>query len=480
MFLTQLTKSIQDRQLIVPNERLLIGVSGGTDSMALLHGLHQLAPKFGWELYVVHVNHQLRGDASEQDALYVAKYCEQANIPYQIKRVNVQAMKATTGGNKQAIARHLRYEAFLQVAKAWNIQKLVLAHHADDQVETILMRLLRGTGPSGLSGIPISREWEGLHIVRPLQNIFREEMESYLQAEKITPREDESNQSLQYTRNRLRLQLLPELQTYNPQVKHSLIHLGKIMAEEEQVWETWTKDAADLVATQVGEQEYQIDLSRFLVLPVALQRRTVKLILSCLATNHEKIAAGLEEITPAREADPISYHTIDQVLYLASHPSPSVWIFLPGGIKGVRSYNTLRLTKDYIDVTEQDWLCSLQVSGITYLPYGLIEAEISTASSSVISTNNDKVVFDADQLPLDSLTVRNRRPGDRMHPFGFSGHKRVKSMLMEAKIPVVDRGKHPLILAGGKIIWIPGVRRSAIAPVTKYTTHLLSLVWLGK
>lgn len=471
MFLSKLEESIQSNALFLPNERLLLGVSGGTDSMALLNGLHELAKKYGWQIDVVHVNHQLRGEASKRDAEYVAHYCAKRQIPFEIKLVDVQKVKTEQGGNKQAIARKLRYEVFRQVAKARQIKKLVLAHHADDQVETVLMRIIRGTGPSGLTGISTIREWGDLQIVRPLRDIYRKEMEDYLRLENIVPREDVSNRSIHYTRNRLRLQLIPELMDYNPQVKQSLLQLSKLMEEEERVWEEWTTESLKSVATHKNENDYYIDLSQFLTLPVALQRRTVKLILSYLVSKSEKSEVGMET-TPE-----ISYFAVDQVLYLATHPSPSVWIFLPGGIKGVRSYDSLRLTKEYIDVAEQKWCCSLQVPGITYLTSGMIESSVLSTSTNMTFETKYEVYFDADKLPLDSLLVRNRRPGDRMRPFGFSGHKQIKSIFMEMKIPVEVRDKKPLVVAGEDIIWIPGIRRSIIAPVSDQTTRILRLIW---
>jgi tRNA(Ile)-lysidine synthase len=439
--------------------------------MTLLHGLLQLAPEQGWKIHVVHVDHQLRGHASEQDAQYVASYCEQKQVPYQVKRVNVTESKAITGGSIQTTARRLRYKAFREVAEEWKISKLVLAHHADDQVETILMRILRGTGPSGLVGIRTHREWGNLQIVRPLRNIFREELEGYLQKENIVPREDESNQSLTYTRNRLRLELMPTLLQYNPQVKQSILQLGNLMEDEEQVWAQKTIESVKLVANKVGNQEYQIDIKQFLTLPVALQRRTVKLILSCLTSRSEKLEIELDA------AQEFPYRSIDQVLYLASHSTPSVWISLPGGIKGVRSYDILRLTKDYINVVEQEWSCPLQVPGITYLSNGFMKASLSTTLPTKTFTNKSEAVFDAGELALDNLTVRNRRAGDRIRPYGFQGHKQVKSLLMEEKIPLAERGKQPFVVSGNEIIWIAGVRHTAIAPVTDHTTHFLMLVW---
>ncbi|MXQ54539.1 tRNA lysidine(34) synthetase TilS [Shimazuella alba] len=463
MFLAKLESEIKQYQLFNNGEKILVGVSGGTDSIALLHGLVRLAPEYRWQIHVVHVNHQLRGEASDQDADYVAKFCEKYQIPYQIKKVDVQAKRAEDGGNKQAIARQLRYRAFQAVAQEQGIKKLTLAHHADDQVETMVMRLIRGTGPSGLVGMKRIRVLGSIQVVRPLLRIYRKEMEDYLEDCQIVPREDESNQSTLYTRNRLRLELIPDLMSYNPHVKQALLQLGSLIEEEEEVWQKWTNEGVASISTKVSEQEYLIDIKSFLSYPVALQRRMVKLILNCLTDEN------------------LPYHSIEQVLQLVVHPSPSVWIFLPGGIKGVRSYEKLRLTKDYINKAEAEWIFPLQIPGITYLPQGAIQSIISsTPFHSDTRESPHKAVFDAEQLDLAHLSVRNRRAGDRIRPYGFSGHKQVKALFMEKKIPLSQRNKQPIVVVKDEIVWIPNIRRSAIAPVTPETSRFLMLQWLEK
>jgi tRNA(Ile)-lysidine synthase len=462
LFLTKLEQEIKRDQLLQTGDKVLVGVSGGTDSMALLHGLHQLAKTHDWIIYVVHVDHQLRGKESEEDAKYVANFCENQHIPYQIEKVDVTAKKTEEGGNKQEIARELRYQAFLRVAKKWNISKMALAHHADDQVETIVMRVLRGTGPSGLTGIPKTRSWQGMQIVRPLLAFYRSELEQYLDLMRIIPRQDESNQSTVYTRNRLRLELIPDMMRYNPQVKQAILQLGKLVEEEEEVWEKWTKDLLPIVSAKMSEHEYQIDIKSFLSHPVALQRRMVKLILNCL----------IDENLP--------YHSIEQVLQLMVHQSPSVWISLPGGIKGVRSYDKLRLTKGYINEMEQkEWQVPLQIPGTTYLQQGSIQAVLTTKQDAEIRESDHKAIFDADLLNLSQVYIRNRRKGDRIQAYGFPGHKRIKALFMEKKIPPIQRNDHPIVAIDDEILWIPAVRRSAIAPVTKETSHFLILYWLA-
>lgn len=460
MFITKLEAHVAAKKLLPAGEKLLLAVSGGNDSMALLASMQQLAERFAWQLTVVHVNHQLRGKESDDDASYVATYCQKQQIPCVIKHVDVHRAKAKSGGNKQALARKLRYEAFCEVAKELSIRYLVLAHHADDQVETILMRVLRGTGTQGLAGMEDKRSWGDLEIVRPLLPFTRTELENFIKEANIVPRNDSSNQSLDYTRNRLRLQLIPQLKNYNPQLNQAILQLADVIREEEVVWDEWTKRIIDSCVRKMDAQTFEFDLTSFLCQPLALQRRTVKLILKCL----------MDENPP--------YQAVEQVVQLGLNPSPSVWIFLPGGIKGVRNYNLLRLTKDYIHQQTAQWHYPLPVPSKLQLPqHGIMEAMIVNSLPAKSLEHTDVAIFDADQLPLQHLAVRNRRPGDTMQPFGFTGHKRVKALMMEHKIPRDKRDSQPIVVADGQIIWLAGIRRAAIAPVSEQTRQYLVLRW---
>jgi tRNA(Ile)-lysidine synthase len=460
VLIAKLEAHIVANQLLPTGEKLLLAVSGGNDSMALLVSFQQLAKRFAWQLTVVHVNHHLRGEESDQDANYVATYCQQQQIPCAIKHVDVRSAKAKSGGNKQALARQLRYQAFREVAEELQIRYLVVAHHADDQVETIIMRMLRGTGTQGLAGMDDKRCWDGLTIVRPLLPFTRVELETFVKENNMIPRNDSSNQSLAYTRNRLRLQLIPELKKYNPQLNQAILQLADVIREEEIVWDEWTKRVIDSCVRKMDVHTYEFDLPSFLCQPLALQRRVVKLILKCL----------MDENPP--------YQAVEQVVQLGLNPSPSVWIVLPGGIKGVRSYDLLRLTRDYIHRKTAQWHYPLPVPSKLQLPqHSMLEAVLVNALPAVPFEDTNVAVFDADQLPLEHLAVRNRRPGDSMQPFGFAGHKRVKALMMEHKIPRNQREFQPIVVADDQIIWLAGIRRAAIAPVSEQTRRYLVLRW---
>ncbi len=465
MFLDQLRKEVEQHQMIRRGEKVLVGVSGGPDSLALLHGLRTLGSEYGWSLFVIHVNHGLRGKESEEDARFVRECCNKWKIPCRIEEVNVHEALRQEGGNKQAVARKLRYKAFRKAAEGWGIDKLALAHHRDDQVETILMRIIRGTGVGGLKGMEKIRRWYGIHLIRPLLSISRQTIENYCQEQGLNPRLDRSNLSLAYTRNRVRLELLPLLSTYNPRVKEAILQLSEIISEEEKVWREMESDAFRQVVTEKSLASLTLDLSSFLHLSVALQRRIVKLILSCLLKQG---------------SDEASLDSIERIRKIAFHPNPSVEIDLPGGIKAERKYDLLilRLEEDGSPENKTPAPIPLSVPGMTSLPgfMGKIEVIVSSAPLDAIKPCRDFAVFDACQID-QPIMVRSRQPGDRMTCFGMNGTKKLKNLFIEAKIPRRARDSYPVVTAGEHILWLPGIRRSKVAPVTPRTKQFLYMLW---
>lgn len=465
MLLETLKKTVQTHQLLLQGDRVLVGVSGGPDSLALLHALNRLAPEFGWQIFAVHVDHQLRANSSAEDARFVERICAEWKIPCRVIRVDVAGHLRLCGGNKQDAARRLRYRAYREAAEWWDVDVLALAHQADDQVETILMRLLRGTGVSGLAGMPYVRPWEGRRLVRPLLDVNREEIEAYCEEYALSPRLDESNRSDVYTRNRVRLQLIPQLQRYNPRVKEALLQLSRVAEAEEDWWRGQVDRAWRQIVMKKGKNEIVLDRNRLLDLHVALQRRVIKLILNCL----------LEE-----EASEATMDTVERIRHLAAHPEPSARVDLPGRFQAERQYDRLRIaTGDDNERIEQLAPVRLFVPGKTEIPAlaGRFVCRVTADRLDTRHLHGKWAVFDADALTFP-LWVRTRRPGDRIRPIGLNGTTKVKDLLISAKIPRKERDRLPVVLHGETIIWIPGVRRSDWAPVTEGTRRFLYVEWL--
>lgn len=465
--LRRLEKEIIKKKLIDENEKVLIGVSGGPDSMALLHALHRLAPKYRWELFVVHIDHQLR-EESVEDAAYVARCCRELKVPCRIVNVDVKERIEAEGGGVQEVARFLRYQVFEEVAREWDIQKLAVAHHADDQVETILMRLIRGTGTAGLMGMQLRRWWKGKELIRPLLSFTRKEVEAYCHEEHLYPRLDRSNLSVDYMRNRIRIELIPILNTYNPRFREAILQLSEIATEEEKVWGASVSEIVTKLIKAETEESISICNINLLQLPIALQRRTIKLILNSLM----------------KESGETTLHAIDQIRKLALQVNPSGCILLPGGMMAEREYDTLHLhigVSTYKKNTSKGRAPKINLipPGVVALPgmMGKIELIQSASPLEKLPSCRDWVVFDLSKIDTP-LNVRTRRDGDRMTCYGMKGTKKIKKLFIEEKVPLKLRDQYPIIISSeGQILWIPGVKRSDHALVDIRTNSFLYMLW---
>ncbi|MDQ0418270.1 tRNA(Ile)-lysidine synthase [Croceifilum oryzae] len=467
--LTEVVDRVMQKELKIPEQAsILVAVSGGPDSIALLHILESLSKEYRWRIGVIHVNHQLRGEESLLDEQYVTDVCTQLEVPCWTEAVDVKKAQREEGGNKQDIARALRYEVFAKVAKRESFGYVALGHHQDDQAETILMRLIRGTHSSGLTGIPIRRKWKEIELIRPLLSSSREMVDTFCKQHHLEPRIDQSNLVAEYTRNFLRLQIFPELEKINPKVKETIAQLGARVLEEEEVWKEWEGKALEQVLLRQDDRQVSWSRKRFQDLPIALQRRVVKLILS-----------SLEWLTDVE----ITYSRIEQIRNWASSPTPSGEIHLEKGILVRKSYEMVTILKqsNKDEATKLTWEeLELKIPGeIEYHPsLGTIEACLfEQPQPTEWFSSYPSAVFDYDQLPDSSIFVRSRKAGDRMSCFGFQGSKKVKELMIEKQIPRHLRDQIPVVHIEGQVLWIPDVRRSAIAPITNQTSCYLYLRW---
>ena len=302
---------IQRYSLISPGEIVVVGVSGGADSVCLLHVLAKWQKGLGIKLHAAHLNHQLRGVESEADAEYVSDLAGSLGIPITIDRQDVAAYRAERNCSIEEAARELRYAFFTRVAGEVGANRIAIGHTRDDQVETILMHILRGTGITGLCGLapcsPVAYDGQGMSwpasslslrakrsnllVIRPLLDITREETTSYCQEHQLAPRIDSSNLSLSFFRNRLRLQLLPLLRQYNPSIDQALLRLADIAKEDNAFIEQQASELWDEVARQENNAIY-LDKKQLADLPIALQRQLLRVAVTKLAGDARDIEAS--------------------------------------------------------------------------------------------------------------------------------------------------------------------------------------------
>ncbi|AEG13854.1 tRNA(Ile)-lysidine synthase [Desulfofundulus kuznetsovii DSM 6115] len=459
MALEQNVRIFMDKfHMISPGDKVLVGVSGGPDSVALLHLLWRMKEELQISLAVAHLNHMFRGEEARADARLVEGLAKSLGLPVHVEEFDVPAYRERTGLSAQDAARRVRYRFFEEVARRTGASRVALGHHADDQAETILFNFLRGTGLAGLKGIPPVR---GKYI-RPLLDIRRREIEDYCREHSLPVREDASNKKTIYTRNRIRLELIPRLEAdYNPRLVDALVHLGHICREENDYLE---EQAALLYgrALKTQKEHYLLfAVTELLSSPPALVRRVLR-----RAWRH---LTG--------EVD-LSYLQVESLLALLHNPAGGKVVELPRGVRASRQGQVLRLWIGGDAPGVPDYSYPLEVPGITYIPE--INSSIKARLISIDEAPDPRflsareALLDYDTLP-GLLAVRRRRDGDRFHPLGMPARTKLKKFLIEQGIPRQERDCLPLVVAGDEIIWVGGVRPGEPWKVTPETKRCLYL-----
>jgi len=430
--------------MLAGGETVLVAVSGGADSVALLHVLTRLADELRLRLHVLHVDHGLRPD-SPRDAEFVRGLAARLGVPVDVERVTV-AHEASL----EATARAARYAALEAHADRVGAQRIAVGHTADDQAETVLMRMLGGAGVRGLAGIPAVRG----RIVRPLLDVHRSDVVAALHAAGLPWREDPSNRDPKFLRNRIRHDVLPLLgASYSPDVVTTLNRVSRLCRD--------TVDAIERVARRELDRLASLD-DGAIVLPHAA---VAELPRQLAAELLRQAAAGLGGHAPLRAW---AHRGLARVL--ASPPPRRP--FRLGGVTVEVSSGLLRLGRAASRALPTR---ELAVPGTLALPEigRVLEARVATATGYSVPRAAYRVAFDAALVP-SRLTVRARRRGDRLAAFA-GDERRVKTLLIDAKIPRWDRGRVPIVEGDGRILWVAGVRRSREAPIVPATRDVVEL-----
>jgi len=433
---------IQANQLLKKHATVLVGVSGGPDSVALLHILNRLKHEWDIKLVALTVDHQLRGPISTADADFVEKLCREWEIPFERGIVDVKTYKKERGIGTQVAARELRYRFFHTQMEKHQAQYLALGHHADDQAETMLMQFVRSADPSALAGMPVKRPFAKGFLIRPLLGLSKDALVSYCKSIEVMPRIDASNEETDYTRNYFRKHVIPLLKQKNPNILLTLQRLSEGLRDDE----LYLREAAEKQFNQIVEIDEKLthaafDIAVFKSCPIALQRRMYHLILNYLYNNLP---------------DKLSHVHQKQFFSLISSEKSNQSIDFPEGLQLVKTYERAAFVfRHNTGVAPYDY--ALKVPGMVELPDGgRVEALYADQPST--DTYICSIVTGTVELPL---TVRTRRDGDRMTWQGLKGTRKLKDIFIDEKIPRADRETWPVIVAAsGEILWLPGLRKS--------------------
>ncbi|MDL1970225.1 MAG: tRNA lysidine(34) synthetase TilS [Candidatus Desulfofervidaceae bacterium] len=448
--LSRVVTTIEKYTLLKSNEHILVAVSGGPDSVALLHLLYKLKDRYNLQLGVVHYEHGIRGEASLKDATFVESLAQKLNLPFYIEHGNAKAYAKEKKLSLEAAARLLRYDFFERVLKDTRADKLALGHTADDQVEEILRRLLRGTAWAELAGMEIKRD----QYIRPLLEIYKEDILVALVTEKIPYVVDVTNLDMRFLRNRIRHKLIPFLLEFNLRFKENLLEMSSIWREENAWMETAVKNALEECGEKTGEK-YRVDLTLFGHYHPALQRRILTKILKDLSL-------------------PYTRRHLENLIQLAFPGGTHKSITLPKGWKGYKEGTYLYITPSL--PAEIDYHYLIKGPGIVEIKElnFLFDINVVTkAGLENITLSPSKVYIDLEKAPFP-LEIRPYRPGDRFYPLGGKGSKKLKDFFIDVKIPFSERKKYPVFLSQGRVIWIAGLRLDArVMPGPETTKYLV-------
>ncbi len=446
--------------MIHSGDKVIVCVSGGPDSLALLYALFNLQHELDCVLHVAHLDHKLRGSESAEDARFVQAHAHKLGLENTIEAINVLDAIQQDKLSLEAGARKIRYDFYERTAVAVGAHKIALGHNADDQAETVVMRLLRGSGAHGLSGIPKIRSGR---YIRPLLSCSRAEIEEFLSDLQLSPRHDASNKQPIYLRNKIRLELIPLLAAeYNPTIKDVLCRTAEILHAESEFLDQIAKEnlSSCLIHCQPGY--IKIGLENILKQHIALQRRILRLCIAHVVGNLFNY----------------SFEHIESIINLIVNSKPNISLSLPSNLNITKTYNTLTIHVAKLDDSISVFEYTLKIPGIIGLP--LLKAAIATKlkDDSLIAPHDPfQEIFDFANI-TQPLKLRNRRCGDRFQPLGMQGTKKLKDFFIDMKIPLKQRDSIPLLVSSEEILWVVGYRMSEKCKITDATTHKLVVTFI--
>jgi tRNA(Ile)-lysidine synthase len=445
--------------MLLGKERVLIAVSGGVDSMALLDIMARLGPTMKLELAVAHFDHGLRGEESQADAAFVVEQAKLRGLKSYVGRGDVKRLSALQNLSIEESARKARYQFLTRVAKKHDYTIVLTAHNANDNAETLLINMMRGSGVSGLAAIPPLRPLtEGVIVARPLLGIERCEIEGYAEEVELQWREDSSNKSMKFTRNRVRQELLPLLEQYNPGIVGTLNSTAEIMRGLEQYLSHAVDLAIRKVVTINTQEQVQLDLRHLKHYLPAIQSEIVQ-----------------RTVSKTFDIPPISYGAIERTLSLMWKETGSK-AELGGGLNAVRDRETLTVRCDpppMIPVEKP-----FQPGATVQTDYGVLITETMERANVRFTRNSNIEFVDMEKISGD-LVLRTWREGDRFRPLGLGGEKKVSDFLVDSKVPL-DRKREILVVADGdKIVWVCGMRLDDRFKVESNTRNALRLELRG-
>ncbi|MBS4221077.1 tRNA lysidine(34) synthetase TilS [Bacillus sp. FJAT-49711] len=436
---------ISRHSLLHQGDYIVVAVSGGPDSLALIDFLYHQTAKYKIRIAAAHVDHMLRGEESKKDLIFVKQYCEKRNIVFRSASINIKDRMALDKTGMQETARAYRYQFFEKVMEELQANKLAVGQHGDDQIETILMRLVRGSSGISRAGIQVKRLFgQDKEMIRPLMGVSKIEIEEYCETHHLIPRRDLSNESKNYTRNRFRIDVLPFLKKENRRIIEHFQRFSEEISEDEKFLQELAKEAFTKMCQWNGEDELTLDIPSFCTIALPLQRRVIHLILNYLYNQY------IRDLTSAH---------LDALQHLLKDENPSGRLDFPNGLKVIRSYDQCLFT--FVErESNPSFYYEVYTDDKVTLPNGKT-IHVKMASDFPIKESADILILQPQDIEFP-LIIRTRQQGDKIKLKGMNGTKKIKDIFIDMKIPVEERKIWPIVTdRTGKLLWIPGLKKSS-------------------
>ncbi len=449
--LSTVEETVKKYYMLYGGESVLVALSGGPDSVCLLHVLQRMKENWRLRLHAIYIDHGLREEA-KQEIEFCRALAEELGVGFTSYSIDVKSFAEHEGLSVQEAARFLRYRLFEEEAIRQDFDRIATGHHADDQAETILIRLLRGTGPVGLAGIPPVRG----KVIRPLIELERWMIEDYLREQGLRYMMDASNLKRDYLRNRVRLDLMPILKRYNPKIVKSLYRTAQILREENDFIEVKVTKALMRLISRKDSEKIELFLAPMENLERVILRRALM-----RAINEVKSLKG------------ISSDHIEDIIDLIYEGQTGARIYLPDDIRVIKGYSTLIITARKPERIKE---CELKIPGETVIKEASMVL-ITSIHSELDELGDGKVmaVFDFDSLKMP-IKIRARRPGDYFYPFGLGKRKKLQDFFVDAKVPRDQRDSVPIMISGEDIAWVVGYRMDDRFRVTPDSQRILKII----
>lgn len=441
VLLDTMIKTIEKHHMINPGECIIVGLSGGPDSLAMIHALSQLSVERSIRIVAVHINHMLRGELADADENFVRTFCSELAIPCHTFKINVEAMAAEEGMSFEEAGRKVRYDKFYEVMKQYEGTKIAIAHNKNDVVETFLINLMRGSGIDGLSSIDYIRD---NLIIRPILDVPRIEVEKYCEIHNLNPRIDHTNNENHYLRNKIRNIVLPMLDdTFQISCGDVIDKTVQLMKIEQDYWQSKQIKLFEDICVYDGEV-IMISKDKFSQLHSAEKQHLTRFAIKKLTGSLHNISFDI--IKRIVNLDRVGSKVYINTLYEARMSSEYIYLFA----------NKVHEEKN--DDEKKEIELNQHIVPISML--------------SKVQLSNSVVALDLDKIK-GKLYTRTRIAGDQFVPFGMKGHKKIKDYFIDEKVPFIKRDKIRLVCDEEKIIWVENMRISELVKITPDTKNII-------